>query len=64
MTSYVIFPFMNDRKLFSGLYDADLYGFGSTQYYVDMHIVAALNGWIETQLKSFISFCEIGIAFP
>ena len=27
----------NDRKLFSGLYDAVLYGFGPTYYYVDMH---------------------------
>ena len=32
-----IFSFMNDRKLFSGLYDAVLYGFGPTHYYVDIH---------------------------
>ena len=27
-------------------------------------MVAALNGWIETHLTWFISFLEIGIAFP
>ena len=46
------FLFMNDRKLLSGVYNADISGFGSTPYYVDTHCRSI--EWLDWNLTNMV----------